>query len=91
MCASVCSFLDLYSPAGYSGRVFDCSIVSGLMAVSIHNNNCNDGVLSVLVLGQYQSSLLETILCTMTWTASTCVLLFMSENTSYLTCENRAL
>ena len=55
MCASVCcSFLQ----DGHSGSVFDClRIVSGLnkmLAVSVCCiNTGSDGVLFVLVLGQY--------------------------------------
>ena len=73
--------------------VFDClSIVLRLnleLAVSgRYFNNCSDGVLSTVPISDscvlWAGSLLDItlVMCTMTWTALTCVLLFVSEYTS---------
>ena len=53
----MCVFIPGLHPAGHSGRVFDCNIVSGLnalLAVNDRYNNYSDAVLSVLVLCQFQ-------------------------------------
>jgi len=89
----LCVLIPGLYPAGHSGRVFYCNIVSGLntlLAVSGHYNNYSDGVLSVLVLCQFQIVVyLELfvcwrryciVMCTMIFTTLMCVLLFVSED-----------
>jgi len=52
----VCVFILGLDPVGHSGGVFDCSIVSGLKILLAVSGcyNCNDGVLSVLLLCQFE-------------------------------------
>ena len=101
-----CVFILGLDPAGHSGGVFDCSIVSGLkilLAVSGCYNNCNDGVLSVLVLCQFEIPVvvyLEPAVCWRRYCTGNvyydmdnhdvCAF-FVTEKYFYLTCGNHAL